>query len=79
MAVGLNGDPGQAVVTHVVVDHKHACALAPIHLPLGVVQTVKVVIPSPNPATQMSAQVRFTNKYTTKDKCSVQGWDLYQF
>lgn len=79
MAVGLNGDPGQAVVTHVVVDHKHACALAPIHLPLGVVQTVKVVIPSPNPATRMDAQVRFTNKYTAKDKCSVQSSDLYQF
>ena len=52
MAVGLNGDPGQTVVTHVVVDHKHACVHAPIHLPLGVVQNVNVVVPSPpNPAT----------------------------
>ena len=63
MAVGLNGDPGQAVVTHVVVDHKHACALAPIHLPLEVVQNVNMVVLSPpNPATCMYAQVRFTNK-----------------
>lgn len=67
MAVGLNGGPGQAVVTHVVVDHKHACVLAPIHLPLVVVQAVKVVVSSPNPVTRMDAKVRLpTNSIPRK-------------
>lgn len=34
MAAGLRGEPGEAVAKHAVVEHKHARAPVPVHLPL---------------------------------------------
>lgn len=53
MADGLSGEPGAAAARHVVVGHKHACALAPIHLPLVVELNAQEIVPSPNHATPM--------------------------
>ncbi len=40
MAAGRTGEPGAAVVWHVVVEHKHARAHAPVHLHLVAVLIV---------------------------------------
>ena len=57
MVDGQTGEPGVIVVWHVAVDRKHACAAVPI-LPQPMVGlTAKGVIPSPNLATRMGAQV----------------------
>lgn len=65
MEGGLSGEPGVVVVRRAAVDHKHACAPAPILLLLVVVRIVKGIVPSPNPVTRMDVQVRIYLIYTS--------------
>lgn len=54
---GLTGEPGAAAVGLVEVGFKHACAPALILQRPMVALTAKGVVPSPNRATPMDAQV----------------------
>lgn len=73
MADGLSGEPGEAVAKHVVVEHKHACAPVPVHLPLMVASVVQELVPSPSRATQMNVQVK------TLFYCSSRNYEIIRF